>query len=92
MSVRLHPQNDRVGTAGLIAPGLEHFRHPAVYVTEHGEVKHETPLCPHVRGRTHYAVCREEALYIYGERRCSTCEMHRWDSGGWTDPRFRRDR
>jgi len=93
----LHPQNGRVGDAGIgeaIMESLNYYRRPSVYVTEHGECKHETPLCPHVRGRTHRAICREGALYVYGERWCGTCRHHgvelpRRDTG-WTDPRYRR--
>jgi len=71
VSSRIHPINDR--SNNLIPPGVEHFRHPPVYVTEHGEHKHDSPLCPHVRGRTHYALCREDALFALGERWCSDC-------------------
>lgn len=90
---RLHPQNDRVGHAGIPFPPDPPPRNPPVYVTEHGEEQHETPLCPHVRGRTHYAICREEGLYVFGERRCDTCRMHNlsFEESGWTDPRYREE-
>lgn len=93
MSEALHPQNSTIGTARIPFPPKGPARTPPVYVTEHGEEQHETPLCPHVKGRTHYAVCREEALYLLGERRCETCRMHRLtiDDSGWTDPRYRSD-
>lgn len=90
MSASLHPQNDRPG-AGVYWPPLPAPRFPPVYITEHGEVKHETPLCPHVKGHVHRSWCPEEALYVFGERRCETCRDYCWDipGTGWTDPRFR---
>lgn len=94
MSATLHPQNGRVGDAGIgeaIMEYLNYYRRPPVYVTEHGEVKHETPLCPHVRGRRHRAMCREDALYVYGERWCQTCRFAPYGHDGWTDPRYRRE-
>lgn len=90
MSGSLHPQNHRIPDRGLERP-FAHFRHPAVYVVEGGDKKHETPLCPNVQGQTHYALCSEDALYAYGENWCQECRMH--DVGpGWKDPRYRRDR
>lgn len=75
----LHPQNGRVADAGLrLGDYLNYRRFPPVYVTEHGAVKHDSAACQHVRGRTHYAICREDALYVYGERWCSGC----WPSYG----------
>lgn len=70
----LHPMNDRIGDAGLdLAEFLNYRRFPPVYVTEHGTAKHDTPRCPHVTGHVHYAMCREDALYVYGENWCRTC-------------------
>jgi hypothetical protein len=93
-SKALHPQNSRVGDDGLPFPPDVPNRRPPVYVTEHGEEKHETPLCPAVRGRTHYMVCREEVLYALGERWCETCRQYDIDlerrDTGWTDPRYKR--
>jgi len=75
----LHPQNERIGDEGLdLTEFLSYYRFPPVYVTRHGEVQHETPLCPHVHGYVHYSMCREDALYVFGER--------------WTIRRFRRER
>lgn len=89
----LHPQNDRVGDEGIgeaILEYLNYYRFPPVYVTRHGEKKHETPLCPHVRGRVHRAMCREDALYAYGERWCGTCRsMQPPGHGARSDPRYR---
>lgn len=91
MSNALHPQNHRIGTAGIPFPPNAAPRNPPVFVTEHGQEQHETPLCPEVQGKVHYAICREDALYAYGEHWCETCRMHRLtiDDSGWTDPRFR---
>jgi len=93
MAMSLHPQNDRVGTAGITLPGLNYYRFPPVYVSEDGEEKHRTPLCPELRGEVYRMVCREDALYIYGERWCETCRMAKLttDESGWTDPRYRRE-
>jgi|GEM_PF-2730278 len=93
MSDALHPQNHRIGTAGISLSGLDQPRFPPVYVTKGGQEKHETPLCPEVQGEVHYAICREDALYGYGENWCDTCRMYRLtiDGSGWTDPRFRND-
>ena len=91
-SPSLHPQNDRIGTAGLpITELLNSYRFPPVWVTVSGTTKHETPLCPHVKNRPHRMICRESALYAYGEEWCGTCRMHNIESGGWTDPRYRQD-
>lgn len=91
----LHPQNDRIGDEGIGEAMLEYlnyYRFPPVYVTRHGENKHETPLCPHVRGRVHRAMCREDALYAYGEQWCETCRWYRTPRhGSWTDPRYQRE-
>lgn len=92
-SESLHPQNDRVGSSGITLPGLNYHRFPPVYVTEDGGQKHETPLCPNVRGKPHRMICREDAVYVYGENWCDTCRWHRVsrDESGWTDPRYRTD-
>ena len=42
------------------------------YVTEHGDCKHETPLCPAIRGRD-YAMVRDEMVYL-DTRRCGRCD------------------
>lgn len=74
----LHPQNDRVGDEGLyLTEFLNYYRFPPVYVTWDGGPQHETPMCPHVRGKVHYAMCREEALYVCGEQWCEVCEGKR---------------
>lgn len=96
MSTSLHPQNDRVGDGGIgeaIMEYLNYYQRPYLIVTEDGEEKHRTPLCPAVRGQVHRLICYEEALYVYGERWCETCRMYRpgGEDTGWTDPRFRRD-
>lgn len=96
MTAHLHPQNGRIGDGGIwesLTEYLNNYRRPSVYVTEHGEAKHKTPLCPHVKGRVHRAICREEALYVYGGRWCQTCRDHTKSIAGtgWTDPRYRRD-
>jgi len=80
-SASLHPQNAREGsTFGEdMTRHLNHFRHPEVYVTRSGEAKHEMPLCPHVRGHVHRSMCRESALYAYGEQECETCWMYRYE-------------
>lgn len=73
----LHPQNDRIGTAGIPFPPNPAPRRSPVFVTEHGQEQHEMPLYSAVQGETHYAICREKALYAFGENWCETCRMHR---------------
>lgn len=51
----LHPQNRRIGTAGLAV--LSQPRRPPVLVTEDGHERHETSLCPEVQGEVHYTIC-----------------------------------
>jgi hypothetical protein len=46
-----------------------------VYVTEDGDCKHETPLCPAVRGRP-YRMAKDEMVYL-DTRRCNRCEGFR---------------
>lgn len=91
MSTSLHPNNDRIGAAGIPFPPEPPPRRPPSYVTEHGEVRHRTPLCPAVRGRVYVALGAETALYAYGERHCDVCRQYdcRLDGTGWTDPRYR---
>lgn len=42
------------------------------YVTEDGDCRHETPLCPAIRGSTHYMV-KDEMVYLDTER-CERCD------------------
>jgi hypothetical protein len=92
----LHPQNGRIGDEGLgeaVMEYLNYYRRPYLVVTEHGDRKHRTPLCPEVRGQVYRLICNEEALYVYGERWCETCRHYDFDlerkDTGWTDPRYR---
>lgn len=93
-SPSLHPQNDRVGDEGILFPPGRQYRFPPVYIARGGSVKHETPLCPELDGQPFHMVCREDALYTCGERRCETCRSYQTDldhkDTGWTDPRYRR--
>ncbi len=42
------------------------------YITEHGEKKHHSPLCPHVRGSQYWMTSDESC--VYGRRGpCGTC-------------------
>lgn len=88
-SAHLHPQNGRIPDRGL-ERAFSHHRNPPVFVVEDGDEKHETPLCPEVQGQKHYALCREDALYAYGENWCEKCRMHNVGPG-WKDPRYRRE-
>jgi len=90
----LHPQNARVGDAGLpIGEFLGYRRRPYLAVTDEGDQKHWTPLCPEIRGRVWRLIGAEEALYVYGERWCEMCRGHdlAGEETGWTDPRYRRE-
>lgn len=89
----LHPQNGKVGTAGLSFPPEPAPRGPYRYAAATGDELHRTPLCPELRGQTYYAWGAEEALYAFGERFCPTCNAYHIDleDTGWTDPRYRRD-
>jgi len=90
----LHPQNARVGTAGLpMMEFLNYRRRPFLVVTDDGDRKHRTPLCPEVRGRIWRLICNEDALYVYGERWCETCRYYDLldEDTGWTDPRYRNE-
>jgi hypothetical protein len=87
----LHPQNARVGDAGLpIGEFLDYRRRPYLVVTNEGDQKHRTPLCPEVRGRVWRLIGAEDALYAYGENRCETCRLYNLsrEETGWTDPRY----
>jgi len=88
----LHPQNDRIGTAGIPCPSGGRPRGPPVYVAHDGSAKHNTPLCPELSG-AYRALGREAALYAYGDYWCETCRMYKMqiDGSGWTDPRYRDD-
>jgi hypothetical protein len=68
-------------------------RRPAQYVALDGDERHQTPLCPDLQGQPYRMVGAETATYVYGERRCGTCRLHRhdWTDSGWTDPRFRQE-
>ena len=92
MSATLHPQNNRVGDAGLdLSEFFNYYRRPYLIVTAEGDRKHRTPLCPEVRGETWRLICNEDALYVYGERWCENCRHHDLASDeSWTDPRYRR--
>jgi len=88
----LHPQNARIGTAGIPFPPQPAPRRPAVYVADGSDTKHNTPLCPELSG-PYRALGREDALYAHGDRWCETCRMYKMeiDGSGWTDPRYRTD-
>jgi hypothetical protein len=94
MVVSLHPQNHRVGDEGIdeaIMAYLNYDRRPYLVVTDHGDHKHRTPLCPAVMGETWRHICYEEAVYVYGERWCATCRQYDLNiDDSWTDPRYRR--
>ena len=87
----LHPQNARVGDAGLpIGAFLDSRRRPFLVVTNEGDQQHRTPLCPEVRGRVWRLIGAEAALYVCGENRCETCRLYNLagEETGWTDPRY----
>ena len=72
----LHPQNGRIGDEGLrLGEYLNYYRFPPVFVAIDGETKHDSPMCPELEG-DYRMICRENALYAYGERWCETCKGH----------------
>jgi hypothetical protein len=93
VSESLHPQNDRIGDEGIgeaIMEFLNHYRFPPMYLTDHDNTLHETPLCPEVVGEVYYQICHEEAIYVCDDR-CDTCRYYRTTfDDTWTDPRYRR--
>lgn len=42
------------------------------YVTENGDCKHETPLCPAVQGSTYY-LTKDEMVYL-DKQQCGRCD------------------
>lgn len=50
------------------------WQHQGVYryVTEHGDRRHETPLCPAVQGSV-YRMVKDEMVYLE-RRKCARCE------------------
>jgi hypothetical protein len=94
MAASLHPQNDRAGDEGLgeaIMAYLNYERRPYLIVTEPGDHKHRTPLCPEVCGETWRLIGSEDALCVYGERWCDTCRHHNLNiDDSWTSPNYRR--
>lgn len=77
MSASLHPQNGRIPQRGRdLPPGCTQYRRPSVSVARDSDEKYRTPLCPGLDDAGYSMICREEALYVYGERWCDTCRMH----------------
>ena len=93
MSTPLHPQNDRVGTAGIPFPPQPKPRYPPKVATVDADQLHRSALCPEIAGDVYYLIGAEEALYAYGENHCDVCRHYNTDlerDDSWTDPRYRR--